>query len=226
LIGTIGAGVIGYFGYTASIRVGRFTAEHENMQKIAIGFHYQASATDDSLRAPYLVDESGTIQSGSSWRVGLLPYIEQDHLYRQYNKKEPWDSAANKSVSNTPIKVYTTPYGKEKTTTNTPYRVFYGGGALFSENNTPAASLKWIPDGTSNTILLVQAWEQVPWAAPRDLKYDPKAPLPKLGHQSLGGLPRGDVGRRRAVREQQGFRKHAPCVDYESRQRENPVRLG
>ena len=37
------------------------------------------------------------------------------------------------------------------------------------------------PDGTSYTILLVEAGEPVPWTKPIDLPYDPEKPLPKLG---------------------------------------------
>ncbi len=64
--------------------------------------------------------------------------------------------------------------------TQTPYRVFYGGGALFDEDGGPVR-LWGITDGTSNTIMAVHAAEQVPWAEPRELKYSPDAPLPKFG---------------------------------------------
>jgi prepilin-type processing-associated H-X9-DG protein len=37
------------------------------------------------------------------------------------------------------------------------------------------------PDGTSNTWLVVEAAESVPWAKPDDLPYDGKLPLPKFG---------------------------------------------
>src|SRR5262249_25968470 len=73
------------------------------------------------------------------------------------------------------------PYEGKKASVNTPYRVFYGGGALFNEDGKRVTIFD-ITDGTSNTILAVHAQEQVPWAAPRDFKYDPAGPLPKLGH--------------------------------------------
>jgi len=38
-----------------------------------------------------------------------------------------------------------------------------------------------IPDGTSTTILLIEAGESVPWTKPADLVFDEKKPLPKLG---------------------------------------------
>jgi prepilin-type processing-associated H-X9-DG protein len=42
-------------------------------------------------------------------------------------------------------------------------------------------------DGTSNTIMAVEAAEAVPWTKPEPLEYDPKKPLPKL-HFSEGGV--------------------------------------
>src|SRR5207249_937606 len=43
------------------------------------------------------------------------------------------------------------------------------------------------PDGTSNTLLVVEARDAVPWARPDELEYNPKGPLPQLGHPSRGG---------------------------------------
>jgi len=37
-----------------------------------------------------------------------------------------------------------------------------------------------ITDGTSNTILVVEAGDPIPWAKPGDFPYDPKKPLQKL----------------------------------------------
>ena len=34
-----------------------------------------------------------------SWRVAILPYMEQDNLYRQFQLAEPWNSAANEPHS-------------------------------------------------------------------------------------------------------------------------------
>jgi hypothetical protein len=36
-------------------------------------------------------------------------------------------------------------------------------------------------DGTSNTALIFEGGEAVPWTKPADLIYDAKKPLPKLG---------------------------------------------
>lgn len=42
---------------------------------------------------PFLPDEAG--QPAHSWRVLLLPYLDEADLYRQYQFDEPWNSPAN-----------------------------------------------------------------------------------------------------------------------------------
>ena len=56
----------------------------------------------------------------------------------------------------------------------TTYRVFTGPGALFEAGKR--TSLTSVTDGTSNTILAVEAKEAVPWTRPdSDLAFDPDA---------------------------------------------------
>jgi prepilin-type N-terminal cleavage/methylation domain-containing protein len=52
-----------------------------------------------------------------SWSVFLLPYIEQDNLYRLYNLNANWYDAVNKQVRETPLALMvcpTTPGGKDR----------------------------------------------------------------------------------------------------------------
>jgi hypothetical protein len=60
----------------------------------------------------------------------------------------------------------------------THYKALSGPGAAFE----PGKKLKieHFTDGTSNTILVVEGGDAVPWAKPGDFLYDPKKPLPKL----------------------------------------------
>ncbi len=162
-------------------------SDANNMKQVGLGFHNHASMNQDMMSGPYARDDFGKVQTGLSWRVGLLPYVEQENVYRKFDLSQPWDNAKNRSASNTPIKTYTSPYDGKEPLVNTPYRVFYGGGALFEEDGTPV-SIRTIPDGASNTILLVHAAEQVPWAEPRDLRYDPNGPLPKFGYPGQSGF--------------------------------------
>jgi hypothetical protein len=57
--------------------------------------------------------------------------------------------------------------------------VFVGPGAAFEGRE--GKSLKTdFPDGTSMTLLIVEAGQPVPWTKPDELHYDPKEPLPEL----------------------------------------------
>ncbi len=116
-----------------------------------------------------------------SWRVAILPYIEQDALYRQFKLDEPWDSEHNKKLIAQMPKIYLPPDAPPTTEPGqTYYRAFVGGGAVF-ERGPRARKITEIADGTSNTILVVEAAEPAVWTKPDDLPYDPAKPLPKLG---------------------------------------------
>lgn len=115
-----------------------------------------------------------------SWRVLLLPYLEQDELFAQFHLNEPWDSAQNKPLLAKMPKLYAPPLpGKTKEKHATFYQVFVGKGTAFEGKE--GASLADMADGTSNTVAIVEAAEAVPWSKPADLPYDDKKPLPKLG---------------------------------------------
>ena len=69
----------------------------------------------------------------------------------------------------------------------TGYQAFVGPGAFF-EGTKGLQMPAEFPDGTSNTLMIVQAGKPVPWTKPEDLPYDAKKPLPKLGGHTPGGF--------------------------------------
>lgn len=116
-----------------------------------------------------------------SWRVLLLPYIEQDGLYKEFRLDEPWDSPANIKLLPRMPSVYGHYDGRTAAGPGqTFFQVFVGPGATF-EGKEGKSLKRDFPDGTSNTILIAEAAESVPWTKPADLVFDPKGPLPKLG---------------------------------------------
>jgi prepilin-type processing-associated H-X9-DG protein len=135
--------------------------------------------------APLAHDADGNLVTADlSFRVSLLPFVENDSLYRQFDLTQGWDSPRNRPHSNTVVMPYRSPYATDQATTNTPYRAFVGGGALFNENGTPVR-ITQIRDGSAFTIMLMAVEDEVPWAAPREIKYSPTGPLPKIGSKAV-----------------------------------------
>lgn len=121
-----------------------------------------------------------------SWRVELLPMLGQEELYKQYRLDQPWDSEANLKVLKQMPAVYRSPFDKPNST-NTSYFAVIGPGTVFDgEEGTP---LRAITDGTSHTLLWVEANREIPWTKPEDIAYEPGKEVPKLG----GWMENGEV---------------------------------
>ena len=115
-----------------------------------------------------------------SWRVAILPYIEQDSLYQQFKLDEPWDSAHNKTLLKQMPATYAMPVGGAAAKQfATHYQVFAGKGSVF--DGKKGCRVADITDGTSNTFMIAEAADPVPWTKPADMPFDPKKPLPKVG---------------------------------------------
>jgi prepilin-type processing-associated H-X9-DG protein len=92
----------------------------------------------------------------------LLPYLEQDNLFRQINFEKPMTDKVNETVRKTPVKVYLNPQDPQKAVTDqygaTNYLFSAGSLHALKENDgvfyhTSRLSLAAITDGTSNTIM-------------------------------------------------------------------------
>lgn len=114
-----------------------------------------------------------------SWRFHILPYIEQENVYRAMNPREPWDGPTNRRFANTRVQAFVSATDPADVV-DTRYRVFVGPNTLFPQGK-PALRMADVTDGLSNTILIVEAGEMVPWPQPKELQYDRNGPLPKLG---------------------------------------------
>ena len=141
-----------------------------NMKQILLAMH-NYHAQFNMLPAAAIVDKNG--KPLLSWRVALLPYLEQDALYKAFKLDEPWDSEHNKKLLAQMPKVFGDKGPK------THYRIFVGKGAAFE--GTKGLKLTDFTDGTSYTIMIVEAVDPVEWTKPEEFEYDPKKPLPKLG---------------------------------------------
>jgi hypothetical protein len=129
-----------------------------------------------------------------SWRVAILPTLGQGELFKEFHLDEPWDSAHNKPLIARMPDVFTIPGENVEQAGQTFYRGLSGTGAMFDPKNPEGVAIADILDGTSNTILLVEAREGVPWTKPgSDIPFenDPKLEHTKALLDSLGGHTEG-----------------------------------
>jgi hypothetical protein len=172
-----------------------------NLRFIGGGLLNYAGTYGDSFPASAIYSKDG--KPLLSWRVILLAFLQDDEdphsggrgVWSELKHDEPWDSPHNKKLVEKMPRVYAPPESKKAPPGHTFYRVFVGPGAAFDSVMGKAGAGSFprglksadFTDGLSQTLLVVEAGEAVPWTKPDELTYDPKKPVPKLG----GVFPQG-----------------------------------
>lgn len=170
------------------------TASMRNLERIADAFN--AYAADFGAYPPNAtLDPNGVPLH--SWRVLILPYLDQKPLYDQFDLNRPWSHPENMKLAYDMPAVYSHPNGGVNTMfSQSAYYLITGPGTLFPSPNAPLGPDR-ITDDVSQTILAVEGIPIVPsglWTEPIDLKY--ASMQGKLGGSpgfELGGLLEGGV---------------------------------
>jgi hypothetical protein len=145
-----------------------------NMKQMGVAFHSSADALG-RLPGAAICDKNG--KPLLSWRVAILPYLEQNALYQQFKLAEPWDSPNNKPLIEKMPKIYADPRIPTKPG-ETVYKVFVGKEALFEWKE--GKRFVEVTDGLSNTLMAAEAGDPVIWTKPDDIEFDSTKKLPKL----------------------------------------------
>jgi hypothetical protein len=144
-----------------------------NLKQIALAWHNYEAANGNMPSN----EQDAKGKALLSWRVQILPYIEEDALYKQFKMDEPWDSENNKKLIDEMPKIFA-PIRVKADAGMTFYQSFTGKNALLKPGQK--LTLANIPDGTSNTFMVVEAAKPVIWTKPDDLPFDGKD-VPAMG---------------------------------------------
>jgi hypothetical protein len=140
-----------------------------NEKQIMLALHNYHD-THRTFPPAFIADKDG--KPMHSWRVLILPFMEQQGLHAQYDFSKPWDSPENMAVAEKVPAVYRSPLEPSNTPQNrlhTSYLFFTGKGTVFAQPDQ-GASFGEIRDGTTNTLALAEVNNSgVIWTQPIDL---------------------------------------------------------
>jgi prepilin-type processing-associated H-X9-DG protein len=167
----------------AAVRAAAARATSQNnLKQIGLAMH----SFHDAYKTLPAASGDGRLGKGQlSWRVAILPYIEEGALYNQFRLNEPWDSPHNIQLLNQMPRIYA-PVQGEAPAGHTYYQVFTGPNTPFRSGER--FRLNQFRDGTSNTFLVVEGARPVPWTKPEDIPFDRNGPVPPLGSMFPGGF--------------------------------------
>jgi hypothetical protein len=133
--------------------------------------HYPQAGSSDEAGRPLL-----------SWRVHLLPYLEEQELYQQFRLDEPWNSEHNRALIAKMPAFYLSPASKLDAATGRSNLVAPVGERCIVGINEPRR-IREIIDGTSRTIALVEVDDTSAeiWTKPPPSETDAAQLLKHLG---------------------------------------------
>lgn len=165
--------------------------DSNNLKQMALGMHAHHDIYN-RFPAAAIADQPNNPRAKAllSWRVAILPYVGEEALFDRFNLDEPWDSEHNRALIPLMPKIYTSPRAPAPPG-KTHYQVIVGpdfnpGATMFGR--VQPRRIAEISDGTSNTLMIVEAPDPVDWTKPEDVRYDPKGPPPRLGLPGAGGF--------------------------------------
>jgi Protein of unknown function (DUF1559) len=139
-----------------------------NLKQIGLALHNYHEAYS-AFPPAFIADESG--RPMHSWRVLILPYLEEQNLYADYDFNEPWNGPHNSKLLARMPWVFSCPYRDQKPTVRpslTSYVVVSGPGTMFP--GSESIRFEQVTDGSPNTLMVVETSNvQIPWTKPEDL---------------------------------------------------------
>ena len=152
----------------------------QTLRQLALGMLNYESAQSHFPTQAIVNDQGNPLLS---WRVQILPYIDQGELYDQFHLDEPWDSEHNIKLVEKMPKIYTdlspnAVANNEKG--KTIFQVAAGEQLIF--DGAKEFGFGDLIDGSSNTILIATLAHKnaVIWTKPTDWQVDLEKPIELL----------------------------------------------
>lgn len=156
-----------------------------NLKRIGLAMHNYHQAYG---RFPRQATLSPSGKPLLSWRVQLLPFLDENQLYSEFHLDEPWDSEHNKALITKMPAVFACPKSHHALIDGkTCYQVPHGKGTILSGEN--GGRLQDFTDGTTRTIMAVETGDDsaVIWTKPDDWQVgEDVSYAPLLGHHAGG----------------------------------------
>lgn len=104
-----------------------------------------------------------------SWRVEVLPFLEEATIYERLQREQAWNGPANLPFTNLPVRAFTSPRCPDTDGTNRTAFVAVVGPDTVLRADGPR-KMREIADGAANTAMLLELFESdIAWAEPRDI---------------------------------------------------------
>ncbi|NNJ27856.1 hypothetical protein LzC2_39660 [Planctomycetes bacterium LzC2] len=169
----------------------RRAQSQNNLKQIALAMHNYHAAYKHF--PPAVIVQNGVERS---WRVELLPFLDQVDLYEKYDKTKPWDDPANAAV----LAAMPSVFRHAADARTEPFTSYFA--VLGEDDEVPSlwkprgewgqrnagSGFRDIRDGTSNTLMVVDAKRPIPWTKPEDITLDLTEPVDPA---QFGGFDRG-----------------------------------
>ena len=159
----------------------------DNLHSIGLALHNYHDA-HGCFPPAYIADTNG--RPMHSWRVLILPYLDQQELYARYDFNEPWNGPHNAQLAEefSTLKIFRCP---RDSGAGTSYAAVIGPHTCWQGSNP--CHIQDITDGTSNTLLVVEVHDSgIHWMEPRDLHVAQMAPtINPIGGQGISSPHEG-----------------------------------
>jgi hypothetical protein len=130
---------------------------------------------EKSGRLPPAVVRDAAGKPMHSWRVLVLPYLDQENLYAEYDFAEPWDGPHNRRLWDKMPLVYRCPAEPRTQRSITSYFLLTGKGTLFEGDKSPPL----LEPGVCGKMMLIveTADSGTIWTQPQDMAVEQMSPF-------------------------------------------------